>query len=141
MRHNSKCIHFRINQYYILVLAQDSLFELMQCLRWTEALQSLWSQILLIAAGTRQTGPILARLLGGSWCLSVIVQREGHGSPRHCSRLENPRDPGAWWAAVYGVAQGWTRLKRFSSSSNMIVKYLIIALCLKISGLPRWRWW
>ena len=34
------------------------------------------------------------------------------------SCLENPRDGGAWWAAVYGVAQSWTRLKRLSSSSN-----------------------
>ena len=33
-----------------------------------------------------------------------------------CSCLENPRDRGAWWAAVYGVAQSWTRLKRLSSS-------------------------
>ena len=32
--------------------------------------------------------------------------------------LENPRDGGAWWAAVYGVAQGRTRLKRLSSSSS-----------------------
>ena len=32
--------------------------------------------------------------------------------------LENPKDGGAWWAAVYGVAQGWTRLKRLSSSSS-----------------------
>ena len=32
-----------------------------------------------------------------------------------CSCLENPRDGGAWWAAVYGVTQSWTRLKRLSS--------------------------
>ena len=37
--------------------------------------------------------------------------------PLQCSCLENPRDGGAWWAAVYGVAQSWTRLKRLSSSS------------------------
>ena len=37
--------------------------------------------------------------------------------PLKCSCLENPRDGGAWWAAVYGVAQSWTRLKRLSSSS------------------------
>ena len=43
---------------------------------------------------------------------------EGNGSPLHCSCLENPRDGGAWWAAVYGVAQSWTRLKRLSSSSE-----------------------
>ena len=35
-----------------------------------------------------------------------------------CSCLENPRDRGAWWAAIYGVAQSQTRLKRLSSSSS-----------------------
>jgi len=43
---------------------------------------------------------------------------EGHGNPLQCSCLENPRDGGAWWAAVYGVAQSRTQLKRLSSSSN-----------------------
>ena len=43
---------------------------------------------------------------------------EGNGNPLHCSCLENPRDGGAWWAAVYGVAQSQTRLKRLSSSSS-----------------------
>ena len=41
---------------------------------------------------------------------------EGNGSPLQCSCLENPRDRGAWWAAVSGVAQSQTRLKRLSSS-------------------------
>ena len=36
---------------------------------------------------------------------------EGNGNPLQCSYLENPRDGGAWWAAVYGVAQSRTRLK------------------------------
>ena len=45
---------------------------------------------------------------------------EGNGNPLQCSCLENPRDGGAWWAAVYGVAQSWTRLKRLSSSSSSI---------------------
>src|SRR5574337_92329 len=44
---------------------------------------------------------------------------EGNGNPLQCSFLENPRDGGAWWAAVYGVAQSWTRLKLRSSSSSM----------------------
>ena len=35
---------------------------------------------------------------------------EGNGNPLQCSCLENPRDGGAWWAAIYGVAQSWTRL-------------------------------
>ena len=43
---------------------------------------------------------------------------EGNGNPLQCSCLENPRDGGAWWAAVYGVAQSRTRLKRLSSSST-----------------------
>ena len=43
---------------------------------------------------------------------------EGNGNPLPCSCLENPRDRGAWWAAVYGVAQSRTRLKRLSSSSS-----------------------
>ena len=43
---------------------------------------------------------------------------EGNGNPLQCSCLENPRDGGAWWAAIYGVAQSWTRLKWLSSSSR-----------------------
>ena len=43
---------------------------------------------------------------------------EGNGNPLQCSCLENPRDRGAWWAAVYGVAQSQPQLKRLSSSNN-----------------------
>ena len=43
---------------------------------------------------------------------------EGNGNPHQCSCLENPRDGGAWWAAIYGVAQSQTRLKWLSSSSS-----------------------
>ena len=54
--------------------------------------------------------------------LSEVIQKEknkyinthigeGNGNPLQCSCLENPRDGGAWWAAVYGVAQSQTRLK------------------------------
>ena len=45
---------------------------------------------------------------------------EGNGNPLQCSCLENPRDGGAWWAAVYGVAQSRTRLKWLSSSSHFL---------------------
>ena len=44
---------------------------------------------------------------------------EGNGNPLQYSCLENPRNGGAWWAAVYGVAQSWTLLKRCSSSSSI----------------------
>ena len=47
---------------------------------------------------------------------------EGNGNPLQCSCLENPRDGGACWAAIYGVAQSRTRLKRLSSSSSMLQK-------------------
>ena len=43
---------------------------------------------------------------------------EGNGNPLWFSCLGNPRDRGAWWAAIYGVAQSRTRLKRLSSSSS-----------------------
>ena len=45
---------------------------------------------------------------------------EGNGNPLQCSCLENPRDGGAWWAAVYGVAQSRTLLKRCSRSSSSL---------------------
>ena len=47
---------------------------------------------------------------------------EENGNPLQCSCLDNPRDGGAWWAAVYGVAQKRTRLKQLSSSSSSINK-------------------
>ena len=43
---------------------------------------------------------------------------EGNGNPLQCSCLENPRDREAWWAAISGVAQSRTRLKRLSSSGR-----------------------
>ena len=49
---------------------------------------------------------------------------EGNGNPLQCSCLENPRDGGAWWAAIYGVAQSWT-LKPLSSSSSSKGLYIL----------------
>ena len=50
---------------------------------------------------------------------SLLCIGEGNGNPLQCSCLENSRDGGAWWAAIYGVAQSRTRLKRLSSSSSI----------------------
>ena len=47
--------------------------------------------------------------------VSLSCIGEGNGNPLHCSCLENPRDGGAWWAAVYRVTQSRTRLKQLSS--------------------------
>ena len=49
---------------------------------------------------------------------SLSCMGEGNGNPLQCPCLENPRDRGDWGAALYGVAQSWTRLKRLSSGSN-----------------------
>ena len=53
---------------------------------------------------------------------------EGNGKPIQYSCLENPRDRGAWWAAVYGVAQSRTQLKQFSSGRSIHVYSLKISV-------------
>ena len=68
--------------------------------------------------------------------LSRIGERNGNTLQRSC--LENPRDGGAWWATVYGVAQSWTRLKRLSSSNSSSLKSsLLINLTQVIRTLRR----
>ena len=47
---------------------------------------------------------------------------EGSGNPLQCSGLENPRDGGAWWAAIYGLAQSQTWLKWLSSNSGRFLR-------------------
>ena len=53
---------------------------------------------------------------------SLSPTGERNGNPLQCSCLEDPRDRGAWWAAVYGVTQSRTQLKRLSSSSSRLLK-------------------
>ena len=63
-----------------------------------------------------------SRRVGHDWATSLSLFTFMHWrrkcNPLQCSCLENPRDGGAWWAAIYGVAQSRTWLKRFSSSSR-----------------------
>ena len=75
---------------------------------------------------TEEPGGLLSmgsHRLGHDWsdlaCMHACIGEE-NGNTLQCSYLENPRDGGAWWAAVYGVTQSWTRLKQLSSSSNSI---------------------
>ena len=56
--------------------------------------------------------------MGSLGATSLSHIGEGNGNPLQCSCLENARDGGAWWAAIYGVAQSQTRLKRLSCSSS-----------------------
>ena len=59
----------------------------------------------------------------------------GNGNPLQYSCLENTRDRGAWWAAIYGVTQSWTRLKHFSSSSSRNqLNNILFTSVLKISS-------
>ena len=51
----------------------------------------------------------------GNSTFSLSCIGEGNGNPLQCSCLENPRDGGAWWAAVYGVTQSQTWMKQLSS--------------------------
>ena len=103
----------------------------------------------------RQPPPVLLpgkshgwRILVGysPWCLeeldtieqlhfhfSLSCLGEGNGNPLQCSCLENPRDRAAWWAAVYGVAQSRTLLKRLSSSSRQR-KGQVCLMCRRVPG-------
>ena len=70
--------------------------------------------------------------------------REGNGTPLQYSCLENPRDWGAWWAAVYGVTQSQTWLKWLSSSSMVfpVVMYRLWELDHKEGWAPKnWHFW
>ena len=69
--------------------------------------------------------PMGSLRVGHDWVTSLSLSciRKGNGNPLQCSCLENPRDGGAWWAAVYGVAQSWTRLKLLSSSSSSSIHW------------------
>ena len=61
--------------------------------------------------------------VGHDWATSLSCIGEGNGNPLQCSCLENPRDGGAWWAAVYAVMQSQTRLKQLGGSSSIIPSF------------------
>ena len=66
---------------------------------------------------------------------------EGNGNPLQCSCLENPRNGGAWWAAIYGVAQSRTRLKQLSSSSSREGKKSLVCFLLPLKREKNvWHW-
>ena len=69
--------------------------------------------------GCSPWGSLSRARLGDFSYFSLSCIGEGNGNPLQCSCLENPRDGGAWWAAVYGVSQSQTRLKQLSSSSSL----------------------
>ena len=76
--------------------------------------------------------------VGHDWAtsFSLLCIGEGNGNPLQCSCLENPRDWGAWWAAVYGVAQSRTRLKQLSNSSSNVYWNAFLRLSPKVQIVP-----
>ena len=76
---------------------------------------------------------ILRLIIKLSLIKQYSIDGEGNGNPLQYSCLENPVDRGAWWAAVHGVTQSWTRLKRLSSSSSNIL-YVILFILLSASS-------
>ena len=84
---------------------------------------------LLQSMGSLRVGHDWAASL--SFSLSCIG--EGNGNPLQCSCLENPRDGGACWAAIYGVRRSQTRLKRLSSSSSSSLSYMVVFVSMLLS--------
>ena len=70
-----------------------------------------WRSLVGCSPWDRQESDTTERLY---FHFSLSCIGEGNGNPLQCSCLENPRDGGAWWAAICGVAQSWPRLKRLS---------------------------
>ena len=98
---------------------------------WRVQSHSVWSESWLgkIQGGkTRPCGQsvpwgasVCSDCCWGQWAFCSRVSIPA-GLGAECGKkalAENPRDGGAWWAAVYGVAQSWTRLKQLSSSSSL----------------------
>ena len=85
--------------------------------------------------------------VGHDWVTSLslftLCIGEGNGNPLQCSCLENPRDRGAWWAAVYGVAQSRTRLKWLSSnmSFELTLIFTNMSQLKNLHGLNQNRRW
>ena len=112
-------------KHYICICAYRHRYRLLylQCIFWQPTPVLLpgkshgWRRLVGCNPWGRQESDTIERL-HFHFPLSCIG--EGNGNPLQCSCLENPRDGGAWWAAISGVAQSWTRLKRLSSSSSSV---------------------
>ena len=108
----------------------DSNFILLNCVSLKSSLQRRqWHPTPVLLPGKSHGWKSLVGCSPWSHCQSDMTERlhfdfslscigEWNGTPLQCSCLENPRDGGAWWAAVYGVAQSQTWLKWLSSSSS-----------------------
>ena len=118
--------------------------QLLHYVPWIRSSEQVWNRLCLLGIWRRQWHPTPVLLPGKShgqksqvgcspwgheesdtterlhFHFSLSCIGEGNGNPLQCSGLENPRDGGAWWAAIYGVTQSQIGLKRLSSSSTKV---------------------
>ena len=100
-------------QYPILIPEQQQTGARKDFSGWVlSVLGFLWRR--QCSAGNWAVLPVLSAW--GAWC--TAQQFSEQFAFLICENMENPRDEGAWWAAIYGVTQSWTRLKRLSGSSS-----------------------
>ena len=118
-----------VGQCFRIKILESGLYNVLECLMiWPEKAMAPYSSTLAWKIlWTEEPGSCSPRGCEESdtteWLhfhFSLSCTGEGNGNSLQCSCLENPRDGGAWWAAVYGVAQSRTRLKGLSSSSSHV---------------------
>ena len=132
------CNIHSVSDSWVIHIHISILFQIIfpyRLLEYWEQFSVLYSRSLLVSyvlysstlawkiPGTEEPGRLQSmgsRRVGHDWVTSLSFTGEGNGNPLQCSCLENPRDSGAWWAAIYGATQSQTRLKRLSSSSSSI---------------------
>ena len=126
--------------FFFLILAADGSWRPLANINWRRKWQP--TPVFLPGESQGQGSLVGCRLWGSTesdtterlpFHFSLSCTGEGNGNPLQCSCLENPRDRGSWWAAVYGVAQSWTWLKRLSSSSS---QYNITGMYIYLSHKP-----
>ena len=100
---NNQTSHGEFNTWYVTQMAEKAMAPHSSTLAW----KIPWAEEPAVHGG-REESDTTERL---HFHFSLACIGEGNGNPLQCSCLENPRGGGAGWAAVYGVAQSWTRLK------------------------------
>ena len=112
MQHKMSVLNSNVCKLYICVCVEKAMATHSSTLAW----KSPWTE----EPGRLQS--MGSRRVRHNWATSLslftFMHWRGNGNPLQCSCLENPRDGGAWWAAIYGVTQSQTWLKRLSSSSR-----------------------
>ena len=117
--HKEKDLKFWLYFYFIIHLYHELAEKAMAPHSSTLAWKIPWMEEpgRLQSMGSRRVGHLLSDF---TFTFHLNASEKGNGNPLQCSCLENPRDGGAWWAAVYGVTQSRTRLKRLNNNNNIM---------------------